>query len=526
MSGAGSAWTTGSASDDFDEALVHAAELNTTPWSPLAEYTRYPVRNQLHLRSRAALVRATLITADIVGLVLAFVATEQLFPRLVPGGQDAAPGLEWALFFLMLPVWSLMAHLYGLYRDDQARADWSTADDLVRVFHLLTAGTWLLLFGARVTGWAQPDVLKLSLFWLLALAALTLARVGARAFCHRQLAYIQNTVIVGAGRVGQRVAQKLSQHREYGINVVGFLDRDPVTHHRSLPAAASNFDYLLGSIEDLPDLVRNFDIERVVLAFSEAKDERTLEALREIADLDVQIDVVPRLFELIGPHAVIHSAEGLPLIGLPPVRLSRAAQVTKRTLDVVVAALGILLLAPLWLAIALGIKLDSQGPVFFRQTRMGARSKPFRIFKFRTMAADADARKVDVVALNRHGEPGGDPRMFKMAADPRVTRVGRLLRRYSIDEFPQLLNVLLADMSLVGPRPLVLDEDRHVAGWARRRLDVKPGMTGLWQVHGGSNIPFGEMVQLDYRYVRTWSLWSDVLLLIRTGAVVLRGAGC
>ena len=523
MSDAGSVWTTGTASNDFDEPLMHAVQLDA-PRSPLAEYTRYPVRDQLHLRSRAAIVRATLITADIVGLVVAFVATELLFPRLIPGGTDAAPGLEWALFFLLLPVWSLMAHLYGLYRDDQARADWSTADDLVRVFHLLTAGTWLLLFGARATGWAQPDVLKLSLFWLLALAALTLARVGARAFCHRQLAYVQNTVIVGAGRVGQRVAQKLSQHREYGINVVGFVDRDPVAHPHSLGAAPA-FDYLLGSIEDLPELVRNLDIERVVLAFSEAKDERTLEALREI-DLDVQIDVVPRLFELIGPHAVIHSAEGLPLIGLPPVRLSRAARVIKRTLDVVVAFLGILLLAPLWLAIALAIKLDSQGPVFFRQTRMGARSEPFRIFKFRTMTADADTRKADVIMLNRHGEAGGDPRMFKVAADPRVTPVGRLLRRYSIDEFPQLLNVFLGDMSLVGPRPLILDEDRHVAGWARRRLDVKPGMTGLWQVHGGSNIPFGEMVQLDYRYVRTWSLWSDVLLLIRTGAVVLRGSGC
>jgi lipopolysaccharide/colanic/teichoic acid biosynthesis glycosyltransferase len=247
--------------------------------------------------------------------------------------------------------------------------------------------------------------------------------------------------------------------------------------------------------------------------------------LRELSDLDVQIDVVPRLFELLGPHAVIHSAEGLPLIGVRPVRLSRAAQASKRAFDVALAALGILLLTPLWLAVAAAIKLDSRGPVLFQQARMGARSKPFRIFKFRTMAADADARKADVIELNRHAEPGGDTRMFKISGDPRATRVGRVLRRYSIDELPQLFNVLLGDMSLVGPRPLILDEDRHVAGWARRRLDVKPGITGLWQVHGGSNIPFGEMVQLDYRYVRTWSLWSDVLLLIRTGAVILRGSG-
>jgi exopolysaccharide biosynthesis polyprenyl glycosylphosphotransferase len=508
-----------------DEAAAHTlAEVAPEPWRiPFTGHTRYPARDQLHLRSRAALVRATLVTADIVALVLAFVATELLFPRLLGAGVPT-PRLEWALFFLLLPAWPLMADLYGLYRDDPARVDWSTGDDLVRVFHLITAGTWLLLFGARVTGWAQPDVLKLALFWLLALTALSLGRAGARAFCHRQLAYVQNTLIVGAGRVGQRVAQKLAQHREYGINVIGFVDPEPLSFNGV--GARWPHDYLLGSIEDVPDLVRDFDVERIVLAFSEAKDERTLEALRELADLDVQIDVVPRLFELLGPHAVIHSAEGLPLIGVRAVRLSRAAQASKRAFDVVLAGLGILLLAPLWLAAAVAIKLDSPGPVLFQQARMGARNKPFRIFKFRTMAADADARKADVIELNRHAEPGGDPRMFKVSGDPRATRVGQVLRRYSIDELPQLFNVLLGDMSLVGPRPLILDEDRHVAGWARRRLDVKPGMTGLWQIHGGSNIPFGEMVQLDYRYVRTWSLWSDVLLLIRTGAVILRGSGC
>jgi exopolysaccharide biosynthesis polyprenyl glycosylphosphotransferase len=498
------------------------------PRDRIVEWTGHPAREHLRLRSRGALVRATLLTADIVALVIAFLATELLFPSLVAGGGGAGSAFsttEWALFFLMLPVWPVMARLYGLYRHDQERTDWSTADDLVRVFNLLTAGTWLLMFGARVTGWAQPDTLKLSVFWVLALASVSVGRVGARTFCRRQLAYVQNAVIVGAGRVGQRVACKLTQHREYGINVVGFVDKDPLSWDGGNTIGPSH-DRLLGSIDDLPNLVRYFDVERVVLAFSEVKDERTLEALRQIADLDVQIDVVPRLYELIGPDAVIHSAEGLPLIGLPPVRLSRAAQATKRLLDVVLSALGLLALAPLWLAVAIAIKLDSRGPVFYRQTRMGARSRPFRIFKFRTMAVDADARKADVIAFNRHAEPGGDPRMFKISYDPRVTSVGRFLRRYSIDEFPQLLNVLIGQMSLVGPRPLILDEDSHVAGWARRRLDVKPGMTGLWQVYGGSSIPFGEMVQLDYRYVRTWSVWNDVLLLIRTGAVVLRGSGC
>jgi lipopolysaccharide/colanic/teichoic acid biosynthesis glycosyltransferase len=195
-------------------------------------------------------------------------------------------------------------------------------------------------------------------------------------------------------------------------------------------------------------------------------------------------------------------------------------------MDVACAALGLLVLAPLLIAAAVAIKLESPGPVLFRQTRMGARNKPFRIFKFRTMALDAEAAKAALMALNVHARAGGDPRMFKLAVDPRVTRIGRILRRYSIDELPQLLNVLIGQMSLVGPRPIILDEDQHVDGWARRRLDVKPGITGLWQVHGGSAIPFGEMVQLDYLYVRTWSPWNDVVLLLRTVPVVTRGSGC
>jgi lipopolysaccharide/colanic/teichoic acid biosynthesis glycosyltransferase len=154
---------------------------------------------------------------------------------------------------------------------------------------------------------------------------------------------------------------------------------------------------------------------------------------------------------------------------------------------------------------------------------MGADEKPFRILKFRTMREDADARKGEVAHLNKHAAPGGDPRMFKISGDPRTTRVGGRLRRYCLDELPQLINVLKGEMTLVGPRPLILDEDRHVAGWARRRLALRPGMTGLWQVLGRSEIPFDEMIQLDYMYVTSWSLWLDCRLLLRTIPLVLKG---
>jgi lipopolysaccharide/colanic/teichoic acid biosynthesis glycosyltransferase len=182
----------------------------------------------------------------------------------------------------------------------------------------------------------------------------------------------------------------------------------------------------------------------------------------------------------------------------------------------VLAAAGLTILSPLLIAVAILIKLDSAGPVFFRQVRMGEGEQTFRIFKFRTMVVDADDRKAQVAHLNMHARNGGDPRMFKVPNDPRITRIGGFLRRTSIDELPQLLNVLHGEMSLVGPRPLILEEDRCVLEWARKRLNLKPGITGLWQVLGRSDIPFDEMTRLDYLYVTNWSLAEDLKLIFLT----------
>ena len=261
----------------------------------------------------------------------------------------------------------------------------------------------------------------------------------------------------------------------------------------------------------------------MIIAFSGDSHEDTLELMRELKDFDVRVDLVPRLFELVPPTADIHMLEGMPLIGLPRPRLSRSSMLLKRALDVAVSALGLVLLSPLLIAIAVLIKLDSPGPVLFRQLRMGQGERKFTIYKFRTMVQDAEARKRDVAHLNKHARNGGDPRMFKIPDDPRITRVGSFLRRYSLDELPQLINVLRGEMSLVGPRPLILGEHYHVDDWGRRRLDLKPGITGLWQVLGRDAIPFEEMIKLDYRYVTTWSLWGDLWLILRTFPILGKG---
>jgi exopolysaccharide biosynthesis polyprenyl glycosylphosphotransferase len=457
-----------------------------------------------------------LALADVIGLTLAFA-----FSLLAFGGEGSSnvvsDGMELLIFILTVPMWLVAARLYGLYDSDEERTDHSTADDLLGVFHLVTVGSWVFFIGAQITGLADPPLERQIAFWISAVLLVTTARAIARAICRRTVAYLQNTIIVGAGDVGQLVAHKFGQHPEYGINLVGFVDANPRDARPSLGTLR-----VLGTPDQLPELVRVLDVERVVVAFSGDSHEELLDLVRSVKDMEVQVDIVPRLFEVLGTNVGIHTAEGLPLIGLPPLRLSRSAKCAKRAFDLAFSSLCLIPLAPLLAVAAVAIKLDSPGPVFFRQVRRGAGETEFRIFKFRTMSADAEERKAEVASLNKHLGEGGDPRMFKIDDDPRLTRVGRFLRRYSLDELPQLLNVLRGEMSLVGPRPLILDEDQHVIDWRRRRLNLKPGITGLWQVLGRDDIPFEEMVKLDYLYVTTWSLMNDIKLILRTIPVLFR----
>jgi lipopolysaccharide/colanic/teichoic acid biosynthesis glycosyltransferase len=208
------------------------------------------------------------------------------------------------------------------------------------------------------------------------------------------------------------------------------------------------------------------------------------------------------------------------MLGVHRFGLSRSSRLVKRATDVAGALLALFMVAPIMGIFALLIKLDSPGPVFFRQLRVGRNGQPFEMIKFRSMRPGADEEKAELERLNQAGDG-----MFKVSADPRITRVGRLLRRYSLDELPQLLNVLHGEMSLVGPRPLVLDEDKRIEGWHRRRLHLTPGMTGPWQVLGDTRVPLRDMVGIDYLYAANWSLWTDAKVLARTVGHVLAGRG-
>jgi exopolysaccharide biosynthesis polyprenyl glycosylphosphotransferase len=474
-------------------------------------------RRTATVHRRGWLVHRMLVLADLVGLIAAFLIVEWLSSLRSASVDHVDLRAELVIFALSLPGWILVTKLYGLYDHDEQRTDHSTTDDVVGVFHMVTVCAWLFIAFAHLTKVAHPSIPKLLLFWALAIALVSVGRAAARAYCRRCIGYLQNAIIVGAGDVGQLVGRKLLKHPEYGINLVGFVDAEPKERRDDLEHLT-----LLGAPDKLPALVRLFDIERVIVAFSGESHDHTLDLIRSIKDLDVQVDIVPRLFELVSPAVGIHTVEGLPLIGLTPARLSPSARFLKRSLDLVLSAVALAILSPVFAVIALAIKLDSPGPAFFRQVRMGRGDRTFRIVKFRTMSMDAEARKDELAHLNKHLQNGGDPRMFKIPNDPRVTRVGRWLRLHSLDELPQLLNVIRGEMSLVGPRPLILEESEHVSHWGQRRLDLNPGMTGLWQISGRSGIGFEEMVQLDCLYVTTWSLSNDVRMICRTLPLLAR----
>jgi exopolysaccharide biosynthesis polyprenyl glycosylphosphotransferase len=342
---------------------------------------------------------------------------------------------------------------------------------------------------------------------------------SARAGASRHHRATQAAVIVGAGEVGQLVARKLLRHPEYGITPLGFVDNRP---QRQLAGVAGI--PVLGRLEDLASIVRTTRADRVVVAFPARSDRDTLTQLRMLADLDVQVDVVPRLFELIGPHTGFLSVEGLTLLSVGRPRRSAAARRVKRALDVVLASILLLLAAPLFLWAWWRIPRETPGPVFFRQTRLGKDMREFTMLKFRTMVADAgdsSHRAYIRSAMTGKIDPGVNT-LHKLDREDVVTPTGRWLRRLSLDEVPQLLNVLRGAMSLVGPRPCLDYETEYFSPHHYRRFLVPPGITGLWQVTARAHASFREALEMDVAYVRDWSLAVDLLLILRTPRAMLR----
>ena len=462
---------------------------------------------------RVQLVRRSLVVSDAIALAAAMII------GVAVAEQTVQPAKALALLALGLPTLIFFANACGLYARDEKNISHTTVDDVLPVFQFVTIASWL----GFVLAWLVGNHLTaggLAAFWLSALTLGLVGRALARTFARSRADFKQRTIIVGAGAVGQLVGRKLVQHPEFGITLVGFVDAEPMPMRTDLLAFP-----LLGSGEDVAEIVRAHDVRRVIVAFSNDTHDRQLELIRELRRLDVQIDVVPRLFEAVGPVVGIHTVEGFPFVGLPAVRRSRAALTAKRLIDVLVASAALVVVSPLFGLIAWRIKRDSPGPVFFRQERIGAQMQPFTLLKFRTMVVETDdaPHRDYMQAIMDTSEAPGAGGLYKLERPDATTAVGRQLRRLSLDELPQLINVIRGDMSLVGPRPCLLYETEFFDQHHFTRFDVPAGITGLWQVSARARTTFREALDLDVAYAKNWSLLLDLKLLARTPVAVFRG---
>jgi exopolysaccharide biosynthesis polyprenyl glycosylphosphotransferase len=422
---------------------------------------------------------------------------------------------------LALAIWGILLWNSGRYRSHRRVPLLEEASALVRVAAAATALFALAVWGLRLDerllgsdrisrGW----ILLFALFAALLLLGEKLAlRLTARRIRARGLNF-RTILVVGAGATAGAIGEALREHRWWGYRILGFVALDEAEE------AAAGASPRIGTLAELPRLLADNVIDEVVFAVAPRDLGRFEDLVLALQDEGVMVrfalDVLPHA----QTRVQLEELDGVPLVTLSTSPTSPLALALKRAIDLVLSAVILVLALPILVGVALAIKLGDRGAVFFRQRRCGLNGRVFTLYKFRTMVEDAEQRLEEVAHLNEMNGP-----VFKASSDPRVTRLGRLLRRFSFDELPQLWNVLRGDMSLVGPRPPIPEEVARYERWQRRRLAMKPGLTCLWQVRGRNRIDFEEWMKLDLEYIDTWSPWLDFKILAKTVPVVLSGRG-
>jgi exopolysaccharide biosynthesis polyprenyl glycosylphosphotransferase len=406
-----------------------------------------------------------------------------------------------------------LAKVLGLYDRDEALLHKTTLDEAPKLFELATLGAlcaWLA--GSFVVAGGTLERQEALVLWMLLLLFLVIGRGTARAAALR-VSPVERCLFIGDDCTARTIESKLAGNHGLKAELVAAIDPAEVSRWSAEALFAPR-------LREIRELAHSLNVQRAIVAPDSVEPDRMLDLVRTLEAVGVKVSVLPRLLEVVGSSVEFDDLDGVTVMGMKRFALTRSSITVKRAFDLAGASLGLLCLAPLMVALAIVIKLDSRGPVFFRQRRVGRHGEHFRLFKFRTMVEDADDLKESLRDRNEAQEG-----LFKIADDPRVTRAGKLLRKSSLDELPQLLNVLRGEMSLVGPRPLVLDEDQRVTGWYRRRLELMPGITGPWQILGPARVPLREMGAIDYLYVANWSLWCDVKIMLRTVSHMLARRG-
>lgn len=440
----------------------------------------------------------------------------------LPFGQELLP--EWAPVFVYVPtavlhlgvaaIWAACLLLGSVYTPRRI-IFW-----IEEFQHVMTSHTVAAAMLAALLYLAKKELPRLTFvyFYVVALALLLGYRILVRAWFRLRRMKGDGTtriLVVGAGQVGRDLVAQFRKQHWSGLEVVGFLDDDPAKRHTSWQSLP-----VLGQVEDASSIVRAQDIDEVIIALPLHAHTRQANLIAKLQELPIRLHVVPDYFDLAFHGATVESIGGIPLIGLRDPAIDGFARFGKRLMDIFLSGFGLLVLAPLMAAVSLAIKLEDGGPIFYRAERIGENGRPFRMLKFRSMIVDADKLQHLVSHVDEHGNL-----VYKGSQDPRVTRVGRFIRRTSIDELPQLLNVFKGDMSLVGPRPELPWMVEQYEPWQRKRFAVPQGITGWWQVNGRSDNPMHLHTDQDLYYIQHYSWWLDIQILWRTIAVVLRGKG-
>jgi exopolysaccharide biosynthesis polyprenyl glycosylphosphotransferase len=465
--------------------------------------------------------RWVMAAVDLVLVGLAFVGGyylryEAQLLRVVAEAYYAPfqPYIPYTIFFIawvQLSYWS--AHLY----ERQRGRSW--LDEMYIIINGVTNATVVTM---ALSFLFQP--LVFSRLLLLEAAGLAVIFLGAARLVQRQLQAalrargvgVERVLIVGAGKIGRSVMQAIVARPDLGYQAVGFVDDDPERSSADMGRVRA-----LGRVDDLPELLRRETVDVVIVTLPWRRYPKILDAVSQCARQNIPARVVPDLFQLSLSQVQVETLDGVPLLSIGGERtLPRSSRLAKRMLDLTLVLIAAPIVLVLMAVVGLAIRLEGPGSVFFRQRRVGQGGRPFEMLKFRSMIEGAEEQKVELVAYNEAVGP-----LFKMKRDPRVTRVGRLIRRFSLDELPQIINVLRGEMSWVGPRPGLAEEVARYEPWQHQRLEAPPGITGLWQVSGRSDMAFEEMCLLDIYYIENWSLGLDLRILARTVPHVLLGNG-
>jgi exopolysaccharide biosynthesis polyprenyl glycosylphosphotransferase len=467
------------------------------------------------LKERARIVSGSLRAVDMAMLGVAFPVAYYLRDEYLTGQGHLYPiASYWPLFAATLLVWQLSAKLSGLYGRYRTSTIGAEIQRLGRAFILLA-----LIVAAAQFVWKRPDRELSRIFFALYYAAAFLLLAGNRvalrmtARAARRRGFNTRTLaVVGTSDMAKGVIEALAAHPEWGYVFAGYV----LENGDGAPPGAR----VLGRLDDLGQILEQEVLDEVVIGARHARLERIEEALRLCEEQGVGVKVLLDFFPNSTSRVAVEELEGMPVLSFATAPNAVAPLAAKRVFDLAVSILALVFLLPLFLGIALAVKLDSPGPVFFRQRRMGLNGREFWMWKFRSMCDGAEAMQPALAQLNEVSGPA-----FKSSQDPRVTRVGRWLRRTSLDEFPQFWNVVKGDMSVVGPRPPIPSEVSKYARWQRRRLSVRPGLTCTWQVSGRSEVDFDRWMELDLHYIDHWSLWHDLSIVLRTIPAVLLGRG-